>query len=177
MLRAEGDDLGADLGQFEEVATVLEKQATGFALPELEGLVLVERGLLLLDGSRTPIFPVVLLLGDVHDVHVVGIDIDRFVAQHQLLVAIDLVAENRDLRIANVQLVFVLDEEGVVVRVVILHFYEEETEFLVVLVRQDVEGAVFLIVDDLFDPAYLKLFIDVHFLFLFQINIEAVLGR
>jgi hypothetical protein len=142
---AQAEDLGAILGQLEEVTRIFEEDSARLGLPKLEGLMPE-------DGRLS-------LLSDIEDVHVVSVDVDGLVTDDELLEAKRLVTHHLDAAVADVQLVLVLRQEPMLVRILRIHLDQEEAKLLLVLVRQDVEDAVILIVDDFFDAADLEFFV------------------
>ena len=121
---------------------------------------------------------------DVHDCHIVGIDVDGLVADYQFFVCFAfscVITHDEEITVTNIKLILPFGKELEVGGILVCHSDDEESELLVILVCENIEHLVFFIVDDLFDAPDFHEFIDIQFffvlIFLFIVDIDTVLWR
>ena len=120
-----------------------------------------------------------LVLRNVHDSNIVGVNVDCLVTDNELFVLLLLVSmsQHKDVCISKIKLVFPLGEEGMLLWTLLVHSDDEETKLLLELVGKDVEDSVFMIIDDLLHATDLVKLIKINFLFLLKIKIDTILRR
>jgi len=70
----------------------------------------------------------------INDVHIVSIDIDRFVTDNQFLKLFAGISHYSDVSISNVKLIFVLKKETMLQRLILVEFNEKNTKLFLVFV-------------------------------------------
>lgn len=120
-----------------------------------------------------------LVLRNVHDSNIVGVNVDCLVTDNELFVLLLLVSmsQHKDVCISKIKLVFPLGEEGMLLWTLLVHSDDEEPKLLLELVGKDVEDSVFMIIDDLLHATDLVKLIKINFLFLLKIKIDTILRR
>jgi len=120
-----------------------------------------------------------LVLRNVHDSNIVGVNVDCLVTDNELFVLLLLVSmsQHKDVGISKIKLVFPLGEEGMLLWTLLVHSDDEEPKLLLELVGKDVEDSVFMIIDDLLHATDLVKLIKINFLFLLKIKIDTILRR
>ena len=120
-----------------------------------------------------------LVLRNVHDSNIVGVNVDCLVTDNELFVLLLLVSmsQHKDVCISKIKLVFPLGEEGMLLWTLLVHSDDEEPKLLLELVGKDVEDSVFMIIDDLLHATDLVKLIKINFLFLLEIEIDTILRR
>jgi len=58
-----------------------------------------------------------------------------------------------------------------------MHLYQEEAQFLIKLIGQNIEDLVFLIVDNLFDATNVELVIKIDFLPVCHVDVDSIFRR
>ena len=98
---SESQDVKSGLGHCDEILLLAKNKASNLTLPKLEALMSEK-------GSLT------LILGDIHDSHVVSVDVNCFVTNNQLFVLLLLVSmsQHEDVGVSEIELVFPLGEES-----------------------------------------------------------------
>ena len=114
------------------------------------------------------------LAGDVHQLHVVGIDIDGLIANDQLFVHPIRLSDDVKLAVTYVQLVLVFCQEFEVHRVVVFHLNDEEAESFFKFVGEYIKHLVVLIMDDLFDETDSKQLVQIELLFGLEIEVDTI---
>mgnify|MGYP001060112075 CR=1 FL=1 len=120
-----------------------------------------------------------LVLRNVHDSNIVGVNVDCLVTDNELFVLLLLVSmsQHKDVGISKIKLVFPLGEEGMLLWTLLVHSDDEEPKLLLELVGKDVEDSVLMIIDDLLHATDLVKLIKINFLFLLKIKIDTILRR
>jgi len=120
----------------------------------------------------------------IHDDNIVSVDVNSLVTNNQFLelrlfILSDLWSHDKQFTVADVKLVFVFSQELKVVDWISLrHLYDEETQFFIVLVGNEVELFVVFIVEDFLNDSNIKLFIQINFQSFFNIFVDTIfLGR
>lgn len=116
-------------------------------------------------------------VGDVHNGHVVGIDVNGLVTNDQLFVTFLWISQHEQTTVTNIELILPFRQELVRVWILILHSNDEESKLFVELVCKDVKDAVFFIVDNLFHATDVVKLIEILFVFLGQIEVDTILWR
>lgn len=150
----------------DEIFLLTKNEASNLTLPKLETLMSEK-------GSLS------LVLRDIHDSHVVSVDVNCFVTDNQLFVLLLLVSmsQHEDVCVSKIELVFPLGEESMLRWILLVHSDNEETKLLFELVCEDVKHSVFMIVDNLFHAPDLVQLIQINFLLLLEVKVNTILRR
>ena len=114
-------------------------------------------------------------LGDVHDVHIISINVNSLIADNQLLVLVLVVTEYRNIGVTDIKLIFILSQEFELINFALMHLDQEEAQFFIEFICQKVKHFVFLIVDNLFDATDVELVIEINFLSVGHVNVDSIL--
>jgi hypothetical protein len=162
---SERKNVQSSLRHGDEILLLAQDEASHLTLPQLEALVT--------EQSRLP-----LVLRDVHDSHVVSVNVNSFVTDNEFFVLLLLVSvsEHKDVGITQIKLVFPLGQEGVLLWVLLIHSDDEETKLLFELVGKNVEHSVLMIVDDLLHASNTVKLIKINFLIHWFVEVNTILG-
>ena len=122
--------------------------------------------------TRFVFFPI-----DVNTEHIINIQIYHLIANNQLSYALFVIMQDKYIYVRNVQVVFPLDQQHSILRIVCTHFQYEEAEFFLKFINDDIKWIILWWIDRFFDILNLVEIINIHLWSCCNINVKRILLR
>ena len=127
LTRAQTEDLHSRFVETDEVFVCVQQDTVTFGLPKLETLMVEDH------------WRAVIIVRDIHNNHIIGVDEDRFVTDDQFfkLRILSMTTQDCDVTVSDIKLVFPLDKEiWLLRRILFFELKDEESEFLLELIEK-----------------------------------------
>jgi len=133
-LRTKGQNFHACLAKGDKVFVFIQQKASALTFPKLEAFVSEDHKLFIVNC-------------DVHANNIVSVNVNSLETNDQLFQP-SFTSQNEHICVSNIQLIFPFNQEMNLVRVIFVHFNNEESEFFVKFVCKYKELVAFRVVND-----------------------------